>query len=66
MIPMHTFRFGAEKAEGEFESNDAAIAFAQRMAREMSFWDFEPGSILRVLDDGGDVLLEIPLKRAMH
>ncbi|WP_441281091.1 hypothetical protein [Tardiphaga sp. 862_B3_N1_1] len=65
-MPMHIFRLGAEKTEAEFESNDAAIAFAQRMAREISFWDFKPGSILKVFDDDGEVLLEIPLKRQMH
>jgi hypothetical protein len=65
-MPMNIFRLGAEKAEAEFESNDAAIAFAQRMAHEISFWDFEPGSILEVFDDDGDVLLEIPLRRPMH
>ena len=65
-MPMYIFRLGAEKAEAEFESNDAAIAFAQRMAREISFWDFKPGSILKVFDDDGEVLLEIPLKRQMH
>jgi hypothetical protein len=36
------------------------------MAREISFWDFKPGSILKVFDDDGEVLLEIPLKRQMH
>jgi hypothetical protein len=60
------FLLGRDRAELDFTSNDAAIAFAHRMARELSFWDLEPGSVLQVLDEDGDVVAEIAVSRPVH
>jgi hypothetical protein len=35
-VSTHIFRVGTERVEADFESNDAGIAFARRMAREIS------------------------------
>jgi hypothetical protein len=51
------------KVVREFETTSAAIALAKKFAAKLGNGEFEPGPVLTVLDEFGEVVVEIQVKR---
>lgn len=60
------FTCGVHRAELDFKDEATAIAFAQQMARKMTFWGFDVGVLLTVADSNGEVIATMRVKRPMH